>query len=79
MKGSTDDKITLNLIRRNARKLGHREDIDISDLESRLKVRKREILDFAYYYVDKGELKLINETLSLINVLKGRYKSELEI
>ena len=74
-----DDRIVLNLIRRNARKLGYWEDIDINDLESRLKVRKREILDFAYYYVDKGELKLINETLSLINVLKGRYKSELEI
>ena len=67
-----DDRIVLNLIRRNARKLGYWEDIDINDLESRLKVRKREILDFAHYYVDKGELRLINETLSLINMLKEK-------
>lgn len=66
------DKAILDLIRKNAQKLGYWEDIGIDELETRLKVRKKEILDFVHYCVDKGELGLINETLSLINIMKEK-------
>ena len=66
------DKAILDLIRKNAQKLGYWEDIGIDELETRLKVRKKEILDFVHYCIDKGELGLINETLSLINIMKEK-------
>ena len=66
------DKAILDLIRKNAQKLGYWEDIGIDELEIRLKVRKKEILGFVYYCIDKGELGLINETLSLINIMKEK-------
>ena len=66
------DKAILNLIRKNAQKLGYWEDIDINELETRLKVRKKEILDFVHYCINKEKLALIDETLSLINVVKEK-------
>lgn len=66
------DKAILDLIRKNAQRLGYWEDIGIDELEIRLKVRKKEILDFVHYCIDKGELGLINETLSLINIMKEK-------
>jgi len=70
------DKAILNLIRKNARKLGYWQDIDIDELETRLKVRKKEILDFAHYCIDKGELALIEETLQLINAVKEKENEQ---
>ena len=64
------DKAILNLIRKNAQRLGYWENINIDELETRLKVRRKEILDFIHYCIDKGELELINETLGLINIVR---------
>ena len=70
------DKAILNLIKKNAQRLGYWEDIGIDELETRLKVRRKEILDFVHYCIDKGELVLIDETLSLINVIKKKENEQ---